>query len=62
MRLQTVLEQRAKDLRGWLESHGSDCWSEQKHLKEGSIEQIYWHFGYLSALQDVLAQLGKPVN
>lgn len=59
MRLEQVLQQRAKDLRGWLETHGSDCWDEQRHLKEESIEQIYWHFGYLSALQDVLGQLAK---
>ena len=59
MRLEQVLEQRAKDLQGWLDTQGGDCWDEQKHLREGSIEQIYWHFGYLSALQDVLGQLAK---
>lgn len=59
MRLEQVLEQRAKNLRGWLEIHGSECWDEQKHLEEASTEQIYWHFGYLSALQDVLGQLAK---
>ena len=59
MRLEQVLEQRAKDLQGWLDTQGGECWDEQKHLREGSIEQIYWHFGYLSALQDVLGQLAK---
>ena len=62
MRLENVLEQRAKDLRRWLETNGRECWDEQKHLQEGSAEQVYWHFGYLSAVQDVLARLGKRVN
>lgn len=62
MRLKTVLEQRAQELRGWLEKQGRECWDEQKHLRPGSPEQIYWHFGYLSALDDVLAQLAKGLS
>jgi len=27
---------------------------EQKHLDTCSIERIYWHYGYLIALKDIL--------
>jgi len=60
MRLQELLEQRAQELREWLNQHGSHCWNEQEHLTDGSSEQVYWHFGYFSAIQDVLKQLSKP--
>lgn len=62
MRLQQLLKNRAEELRKWLESRGHQCWTEQRHLKEGSAEQVYWHFGYFSAIQDVLTQLGKRSN
>jgi uncharacterized protein YecT (DUF1311 family) len=62
MRLKQVLEERAQELRAWLEKKGHNCWHEQRHLNEDSAEQVYWHFGYLSALQDVLARLPKQVN
>jgi hypothetical protein len=62
MRIENVLEQRAKELRGWLETNGGNCWTEQRHLRVGTPEQIYWHFGYLAALRDVLAKLEQQVN
>ncbi len=60
MRLQITLQRRANELRAWLETHGQDCWDRQKHLDDGTTEQVYWHFGYLAAVQDVLTQLRKP--
>jgi len=62
MRLQEALENRAKELKRWLDQNGHYCWNEQRHLNEGSSEQLYWHFGYFSAIQDVLKRLGKEVN
>jgi hypothetical protein len=62
MAIERALRRRADELRKWLEQNGEHCWDEQKHLQDGSSEQVYWHFGYLAALQDVLAQLGKKVN
>jgi hypothetical protein len=57
--LEGALEARVRDLREWLREHGPDCATEQKHLDEGSAERTYWHYGYLSALIDTLAQLRK---
>ena len=62
MRLRQLLKKRAEDLRQWLQLRGHQCWTEQRHLKEGSAEQVYWHFGYFSAIQDVLTQLDKQSN
>ena len=59
MPLEDALRKRREEPRAWLEDNGRECWQEQAHLRDGSAEQIYWHFGYLAALQDVLAQFGK---
>jgi len=37
----------------------SNCFNEQKHLVDGSPENIYWHYGYLIAQQDTLRDLMK---
>jgi len=50
----SVIEKRIRDTSAWLEKHGGSCISEQKHLDEGSQERIYWHYGYLIALKDML--------
>lgn len=57
MRLRDALKRRATELRVWLDKQGQNCWNEQRHLYEGSSEQVYWHFGYFSAIQDILKQL-----
>lgn len=30
------------------------CFSEQKHLNDGTTERAYWHYGYMVALSDAL--------
>ncbi len=50
----TVVEDRARALREWLQENGANCFSEQRHLNEGTPERVYWHYGYMIALQDVL--------
>jgi hypothetical protein len=41
----------------WLKENGGVCFDEQLHLNEGSQERIYWHYGYMVALCDVLCFL-----
>lgn len=53
----TVVDQRTKALRDWLEENGPQCFDEQKHLHEGTPERLYWHYGYMVALKDVLRYL-----
>jgi hypothetical protein len=48
------IEKRVADLREWLQKNAPASLSEQKHLEEGTQERIYWHYGYMVALRDVL--------
>lgn len=48
------IEKRASDLRDWLKQNAPGCFTEQRHLDENSREQVYWHYGYMVALRDVL--------
>jgi hypothetical protein len=49
-----TLRDKANALRDWLEQHCPRCGDEQAHLVQGTAERSYWHYGYLSALRDVL--------
>jgi uncharacterized protein YgfB (UPF0149 family) len=53
-RIQAVFEQ-AEALSRWLQENAPGCELSQKHLDPGTVEQVYWHYGYLHALKDVLA-------
>lgn len=50
---------RIEELKRWLLANSPECFKDQKHLNEGSAERVYWHYGYLSALQDVLRLLDE---
>ena len=50
----SAIERRAADIREWLQKNAPDCLVEQRHLEEGSRERVYWHYGYMVALRDVL--------
>ncbi len=43
---------RIEGLTRWLCENAPEC-RQQTHLKTGSPERAYWHFGYLAALHDV---------
>lgn len=61
--LEGALEIRASSIREWLGESGAECESEQKHLDEATPERIYWHYGYLVALQDIVRHLRtKPTS
>jgi hypothetical protein len=54
-----VARSRAEELTEWLRVNAPECSLEQKHLDEGTAERTYWHYGYLSALRDILAFLSS---
>jgi hypothetical protein len=41
-------------IKEWLAENFPECFTEQKHLDQGSAERTYWHYGYLCALRDTL--------
>lgn len=52
-----ALSLKADELTRWLAQYAPNCQTSQKHLEDGTIEQVYWHYGYLCALRDVLPML-----
>jgi hypothetical protein len=50
----SALKNRANGLRDWLTENAPECFTEQKHLDEGTQERVYWHYGYMVALRDAL--------
>ena len=60
--LRDLLEKRMDAL---YDGEGEKATREQRHLREGSEERVYWHYGYASALKDVLTLLegtGTRIN
>lgn len=54
-----AMERRKDDLQHWLRNESGHPIDDQRHLDADSIEQTYWHYGYLVAIKDVLALLGN---
>jgi hypothetical protein len=50
----SAIEKRASDLQEWLQKNAPASLADQKHLDEGTQERVYWHYGYMVALRDVL--------
>ena len=48
------LRERVKQLMDWLQREAPECLTEQRHLDHGTSERAYWHYGYLTAIRDVL--------
>lgn len=55
------IENRVESLTEWLNDKGKDIVKDQKHLDANTPEQIYWHFGYLMALKDVVKLIKKEI-
>src|SRR5579863_8892723 len=45
-----ALARRTEELTRWLSENAPFCATAQRHLEQGTVEQAYWHFGYLCAL------------
>jgi hypothetical protein len=54
----TRIEARREGLLARLKKEHPEVFVEQLHLRGGTIERAYWHFGYVMALADVLRLLG----
>jgi hypothetical protein len=48
---------KAEKLGRWLAENAPHCEQAQRHLDEDSIEQGYWHYGYLCAIKDILGSV-----
>ena len=53
------LRRRIAGIDAWLREQGVDVKQEQAHTQEGTKERLYWHYGYMVALRDVLKLLKR---
>lgn len=58
----SLLVKRAEDTREWLTENGRECFTEQKHIRGLNQEKIYFHYGYLAALTDILRFLSDGIT
>lgn len=58
MHLTSALERRIAGIEDYLDKHSTKVKEQQAHLKESTTESLYWHYGYMMALKDILRQLG----
>ncbi len=49
-----LLQERIDGLDTWLAENGPTCKTDQRHIEEGTVERVYWHYGYMVALRDAL--------
>jgi hypothetical protein len=54
------VRRRIAALERWLRQHGVHVSRVQAHLDEGSLERLYWHYGYLAGLRDALNTVTLP--
>jgi hypothetical protein len=50
-----AISDKADALARWLAEQAPYCEASQKHLEAGTVEQAYWHYGYVCAIRDILA-------
>lgn len=50
-----AISEKVDALAQWLAENAPGCEISQRHLDPGTDEQVYWHYGYLCALRDILA-------
>jgi hypothetical protein len=55
---EAVMMERIAGIEEMLNRQRLDVKHEQAHLNEGSRESLYWHYGYMMALKDMLDMLG----
>lgn len=54
-----TISKRIEELTRWLSVQSPSIEAAQKQLDEGSVEQVYWHFGYLCALRDIASMINR---
>jgi hypothetical protein len=52
-----LLRQRRDGIRQWLSEEAPYAVADQRHLDANTPERAYWHYGYQSALTDIIELL-----
>lgn len=53
-KLASALRARMEGMRAWMADEVPYAAADQQHLNADTPECAYWHYGYMSALKDVL--------
>ena len=53
------IEARIAGIEEYLDSQQLNVKALQAHLELGSLESLYWHFGYMMALKDLMLRLDQ---
>jgi hypothetical protein len=53
-RIISAIEIRLKGIREWMAEDAPYSTADQRHLDSNTPERAYWHFGYETALADML--------
>lgn len=54
--MKDAVQTRIDGIEEYLDSQPLNVKALQAHLELGSLESLYWHFGYLMALKDMRSQ------
>jgi hypothetical protein len=57
--LKTTIQKRMGATRVWLHEEAPYIDGDQKHLDSNTPERAYWHYGYLAALEDIVALIER---
>ncbi len=56
-------EKRADGQRDWLAENAPYATADQRHLDANTPERAYWHYGYMTALRDVVRMVrGQSID
>jgi len=58
-RIVSAIQTRLKNIREWTAEAAPYATVDQRHLDSNTPERAYWHFGYETALQDILKLAGQ---
>jgi len=58
-RIISAMQTRVKSIREWMAEDAPYARADQRHLDSNTPERAYWHFGYETALQDILKLAGQ---
>ena len=58
----TTIRARMEGIREWMADEAPYISADQRHLDANTPERAYWHYGYQTALRDVLALVERSTE
>jgi hypothetical protein len=58
----STIQSRMEGIRQWMADEAPYIAADQRHLDANTPERAYWHYGYQTALRDVLALIERSTE